>query len=60
MVWKDTFWKINYLIKQFLPGFNTFQLDLGTMKPYNLIMTSADITAAYGKDHVKFGDLPVH
>lgn len=23
-------------------------------------MTSADITAAYGQDHVQFGDLPVN
>ena len=28
------------------------------MVPYNLIETSLDITAIYGKDHIAFGDVP--
>ena len=35
-----------------LPGFNTLKIDLDTMKAYDLVQTSADITAAYGQSQV--------
>lgn len=43
-----------------LPGFNTFEID-SSFVPKSLVMTSLDITKAYGKDIAPpLSDLPVY
>ena len=44
-----------------LPGFSTLELDLDTMEPSNLKVTSLDITKVYGKTSIPpVGQVPYH